>query len=286
MKTALLLLAFLGQAGTAPPDVPLADPTPDFPLHVHLISARFGADTVREYRSLQGEMRGGPGYLQATGSYHGFGAGNLLGDTPRGFDYAFDCGAAFVENRQAQDFYQARWKKQDERLEILMQRIGSDHYDICELKLAMKPHPFSDGEASTLRNNSRVPSTALWEDPEVAFTDPDPDYPVHLHVLTTYRRYGTGRTEGYGSANILGDNPQGLDYSYSCAHGFLANTQADESFQGPWVKPGQRLEILLQRIGSDRVDRCELKVTVKIAPYPAPHIVADTPAGQPVLVRP
>ena len=286
MKTALLLLAFLGQAGSAPPDVPLADPTPEFPLHVHLISARFGADTMRAYRSLQGELRGGPGYLQATGSYHGFGSVNLLGDSPRGFDYAFDCGVPFVENRQPQDFYQARWKKQDQQLEILMQRIGSDHYDICELKLAMKPHPFTDAELSRIRNNSPIPRTERYEDPEVAFTDPDPDYPVHLHVLTTFRRYGAGRTDGYGTANLVGGKPQGVDYTYSCAHGFLVNTQADESFQGHWVKPGQRLEILLQRIGSDRVDRCELRVTVKDAPYPAPHIEVEAPAGRPVLVRP
>ena len=284
MKSAVLLLAFFGQLGAAAPDVPLADPTPDFPLHVHVIATRYGTDTVRAYRSIQGEMRGGPGYLRPTGSYHGYGSGNLLGNTLRGFDYTFDCNAPFSENLQPQDFYQARWKKQDQSLEILMQRIGSDHYDICELKVAIKQHPFSDTPA--VWSGAPLSSSNLWDDPEVAFTQPDPNYPVHLHVLTGYRRYNRDGFEGYGSANLIGTTPQGLDYSYTCPHGFLFNTQADEYFQGYWVKPGQRLEILLQRVGSDHVDRCEINVTLKNAPYQNPQAMVQPPANRPAFAKP
>ena len=98
MRSAILILAFFGQFSSRPPDVSLADPTPDFPLPVHLIATRYGTDTTRAYRSIQGELRGGPGYLRPTGSYRGYGSGNLLGEPTRGFDYTFDCPAPFAEN--------------------------------------------------------------------------------------------------------------------------------------------------------------------------------------------
>ena len=40
------------------------------------------------------------------------------------------------------EFYQARWKKPNRKLEILMQRIGSDHVDKCELDVALKQVPY------------------------------------------------------------------------------------------------------------------------------------------------
>jgi len=267
MRSAVLLLAFFGQFSSRPPDVPLPDPTPDFPLHVHLIATRYGTDTIRAYRTVQGELHGGPGYLRPTGSYHGYGSGNLLSEPLRGFDYTFDCPAPFTENTQPQDFYQARWKKQDQSLEILMQPVGSDHDEVCELKVAMKAHPFNPAQAPTIWSNVPLSSSDQWENPDVAFTDPDPDYPVHLHVISSFRRFSRTGFEGYGSANLVGDVPQGLDFTYSCGRGFLFNTQQDEYFQGYWVKPNQRLEILLQRTGSDKVDRCDINVTLKNAPY-------------------
>jgi hypothetical protein len=270
MKIAVLLLALFAQFSTAPQDVPLADPTPEFPLHVHLFSARYGTDTIRQWRSPQAQMRGGPGYLQPTGSFHGYGTGNLLGADPRGFDYSFDCSKPFAENVQPQDFYQARWKKQDQRLEILMQRIGSDHADICELKVALKPRPFLDGDPPPAGSGSSLSASNLWEDPDVAFTEPDPDYPVHLHVITNRRGYDRAGSSGYGTADIVGAPsaaPQGLDYTFTCPRGFLANSQRDEFFEGRWIKPGLRMEILTQRLGTDKVDRCQINVTMKTAPY-------------------
>jgi len=128
MKTvvlSLLPLAFAGslcaQRYTAPPDVPATAPNPDFPLHLRILRNRWN---------------------YVGGAYEGFGRADLLGDKPTGLDYTFACGEPFLHNAQPSEFYQARWKKQDQKLEILMQKVGSDHLQKCELKVTLKPEPY------------------------------------------------------------------------------------------------------------------------------------------------
>lgn len=280
MKATVLVLALFaaatyGLATPAPaqfqprmPAVPLPTPDPDFPLRLHILTIRWGSDTMHLYRSLQGELRGGPGYYQPTGSAHGFGTANLLGDNPQGLYYAFDCGSAFQPNDQPQDVYQARWKHPNQSLELLMQPVGSDRGQLCELKVSPRTLPFDPAFARTALPGSTL-SGPLWNEPEVAFTDPAPDYPLHLHILTGYRRLYTGNAQGYGTANLAADGApvQGVDYNYTCSHGLIPNAQPNEFFQGHWVKKDQRMEILLQRIGSDHVDRCELNISLKPTPY-------------------
>jgi len=279
MKPGLILLALAAIAYTAnaqrivriqpipvtthSPDTPVPDPDPGFPLHVHIGAARWGGPSP---------------------SYHGYGTGNLLGDPMQGFDFVYGCDVPFVENRQFDAFYQARWKKQGESLEILMQRIGTDHEDLCELKIAYKAVPFTSVNGARLENGSPTLRSSVmdWQ-PDVAYLDPDPDYPVRLHVLMDYWRYD-GAAHGYGSANLLDDPATGLDYTYDCGFGFLPNTQVQEVYQGRWIKPGAKLEILLQRMGSDKVDRCELNVTLKNTPYADDSAV--TPASAPATAQP
>jgi hypothetical protein len=262
----------LSPATSRPPDIPFVEPDADFPLRVHLFSARFGQDSVHLYRTLRGEMNGGPGYYQSTASYHGFGTGNLLGDPTRGFDFDFDCGSSFVENRQPQEFYEARWKRQDESLEILMLPVGSDRADTCELRLTFKAHPF-DPAIPPVLPSATLSANAFWHPPDVAFAGAAPDYPVRLHILTGVRRDFQSAVQGYGTANLEGDRPQGADYNYECSVGFLPNSQRDDVYLGHWVKLYQRMEILLQRVGSDKIDRCQINLTLKPLPYP------ETPAA-------
>jgi hypothetical protein len=47
-----------------------------------------------------------------------------------------------VLNTGKNEFYQARWKKQDRQLQLLMQRIGSDHLDKCDLDVSYKAQPY------------------------------------------------------------------------------------------------------------------------------------------------
>jgi hypothetical protein len=127
MKSILLAILLFLTAGslfaqfTAPPDVPATTPNPDFPLRVRIFGNRWN---------------------HVRGNYQGFGRGDLLGDKPRGFDYTYSCNEPFLHNALKQEFYQARWKKQNLKLEILMQRVGSEHLDRCELKVALKPVPY------------------------------------------------------------------------------------------------------------------------------------------------
>lgn len=119
MKVALLLpLAFLLQINT--PDGPATNPNPQFPLHVEVIQTQA---TARRNGST------------------GFGRGNLLGSPAKGIDFTYECSAAIL-NTNKNEFYQARWKKQDRRLELLMQRIGSDHLDKCDIDISYKAHPY------------------------------------------------------------------------------------------------------------------------------------------------
>ncbi|HZL25465.1 MAG TPA: hypothetical protein VFC39_02925 [Acidobacteriaceae bacterium] len=121
MKTALLLFAFLFPHTVSPPSGPALTPNAQYPVHVHLFLAKAsGSD----------------------GSYHGFGRGDILGASPQGFDYSFSCSEPFLANGVSREFYQGKWKKQDQKLEILMQRIGSDHLDRCDLQVALKPKPY------------------------------------------------------------------------------------------------------------------------------------------------
>jgi hypothetical protein len=115
---ALFLLAFLGQAPA--PDSPATAPHPDYPLHVRILLTK-----------ASGNRNG----------FTGFGRGNLLDPTLKGIDFTYDCGEAFLNNGPAES-YQAKWKKPDRQLEILMQRIGSDHLDRCQLNIAYKAEPY------------------------------------------------------------------------------------------------------------------------------------------------
>lgn len=119
MKAVLTLpLAFLLQIST--PDGPATAPNLEFPLHVQVIqtqatSGRFGS--------------------------RGFGRGNVLGAPEKGIDFTYECSSAIL-NTGKNEFYQARWKKQDRKIELLMQRIGSDHLDKCDLEVALKAEPY------------------------------------------------------------------------------------------------------------------------------------------------
>ena len=117
-----LLLLFL-QFGPTPPRVPATQPDPGYPLRVHLIVVK------------------SQGYA---GDYRGFGRGDILAPGgPIGFDYTDSCGSPFMNNRQPGEFYQARWKKQDYKLEILLQDIGSSRLSRCELQVSLKQHPYN-----------------------------------------------------------------------------------------------------------------------------------------------
>ena len=126
-------------------------------------------------------------------------------------------------------------------------------------------------------------AAAQWEPPGVASTTPNPDYPLHLRVLSqgerVHNRFGV---HSFGRADLLGNPVRGVDYTFDCYTAFLHNASG-EFYQGRWKKPDQKIEILIQRVGSNHVDKCELNVTMKAEPYgrygppPPPAPAPSTP---------
>jgi len=128
MRHILLCLAFLvttlsafAQSFNEPPDVPATRSAADFPLHVHIFGVHWN---------------------RINGFYEGYGRGALLGPSPQGLDYTFSCAQPFLHNPGKAEFYQGRWKKENQRLEILMQKVGGDKEQKCELKTSVKPQPY------------------------------------------------------------------------------------------------------------------------------------------------
>ena len=237
------------------PDGAVDDPNPDFPLHVQIATIRFGG---------------------ATGEYHGYGSGNILeGSTGKGFDYTFECSVPFTASQIAAQSYEARWKKQPFKLELLMGRVGSDHKDTCTLQIALEPKAFDPADATPVPHGLSTRLIHLYNAPDVAFTNPDPDYPVRFHVISTDRQQFNPHANGSGTGNLLGSGPndpaRGAVFSYACGPGFLPNSQHTGFYWGRWVEQDRRLEILLQRTGSDKVDRCLLKTTVNAQPFDQKH---------------
>jgi hypothetical protein len=100
---------------------------------------------------------------------------------------------------------------------------------------------------------------------------PDPGYPVHVRILLAKSLGTNGTYHGVGSGNILATAPgmpvRGFDFTDSCSTAFNPNDQPDEFYQARWKKDGQKIEILMQRIGGSRTSRCELNLTLKDRPY-------------------
>jgi hypothetical protein len=102
--------------------------------------------------------------------------------------------------------------------------------------------------------------------PDGPATAPDPDYPLHVQVLLTKANAGRYGATGFGRGNILGPPRRGIDFTYECSTPFF-NNGPQEFYQARWKKPDAKLEILMQRTGSDKLDKCELAIAYKAAPY-------------------
>jgi hypothetical protein len=258
--------------GAVPPDVPIKAPDPSFPLRVHLLTARFGG---------------------LGGVYHGYGSGNLVdARATLGFDYGFECVVPFVANEGPGDTYQARWTDSQYGLEILMAEAGVDQprAQTCTLHLALKKRPFEPANTAALTHGVSYSLRKRWQDPDFAYEEPQLDYPLHFHVVDGQRTEDDSADHGSGTANLsdpAAQTQQGAEFSYNCSYGFLTNSQITGFYQGRWVKPGSELEVLLQRPGSDKVDKCTVEVNLRPQTYPeSHHIPLSTQASAGRVGRP
>lgn len=124
---------------------------------------------------------------------------------------------------------------------------------------------------------------AFHEMPRVTWSTPNPDYPLKVRVLTSDRHQERHSsliyTNSYGSANILGTPNVGLDYTSTCAGGFIHNQESGEYYQGKWKKQDREIEILVVETGQNHPEKCKIDVTLKPAPYskdnPPPRLVTS-----------
>jgi len=115
-----LFLSMLGQP--EPPNGPATKPQPDYPVQLRILETH---------------------WTRNLGTYTGYGRADLLGPDIRGLDFTFECSEPFLWNTLHGEFYQAKWKKPDQQLEILVQRVGSEHLSHCTLKTSLKSAPYS-----------------------------------------------------------------------------------------------------------------------------------------------
>jgi len=246
--------------GEVPPNVPVVDQDSGFPLRVHLLTARWGG---------------------IDGVYHGYGSGNLLDASgAKGFDFGFQCEVPFIPNQGADETYQARWKVSPYQLEILTVGAGVDQprSHTCTLRVALEERPFEPANTAALSHG--VPSSLRkrWQDPDFAYEERQLDYPIRFHVVDGQRMEDNATDHGWGTANLSEPGgqaaAQGADYTYDCSYGFLTNSQLSSFYQARWVRPGSELEVLLQRPGSDKIDKCTVEVVLKPQPYPQSRHIA------------
>jgi hypothetical protein len=258
-----------------PAEFPALDRDPNFPLRVHLLTARFGG---------------------IGGVYHGYGSGNLLGGNgAQGFDYGFECDAPFVANESPSDFYQARWKGSPYKLEILTAEVGvsEPREHTCTLSLAMEQKPFEPANTAVLSHGVSSAMRKRWGNPDFAYELPDPDYPIHFHVVDGLRTEDDFADHGWGAANLSDPLEQtgvlGADFTYSCSYGFITNAQLSGFYQARWVTMGSEIEVLLQRPGSDKVDKCKVQVNIRPQAYPESRNIAgmdDAPSPRASALAP
>ena len=121
------------------------------------------------------------------------------------------------------------------------------------------------------------------EPPDVPATVPNPEYPLHVRILNSHWNWmGRQGVHGFGRANLLTTPAIGIDYTYSCDEPFLHNQEPGEFYQAKWKKQDQEMTLLLQKVGSNKTQKCDVKVALHDVPYGRPEVATpQTTASQP-----
>ena len=87
----------------------------------------------------------------------------------------------------------------------------------------------------------------------------DPAYPLRVRILG--RNIG-GSGTFWGRGDVFSPAEQGFDYQTDCSTPFM-RSEGDERYSARWKKQDKELEILISRIGTNRSEKCALKVDLK-----------------------
>jgi hypothetical protein len=241
---ALLFMLLQNQA----PAVPAIVTDPEYPLRVQLAQTGGSSGTFQKLSA--------------------WGHGNVLGPPTAGFDFTADCNERFAPRPEAEQYFRARWKKQGERLEILIQEFGASRISRCELKVAMQEQPY---ELNATGSAPRLGSIMPIARPAVPVTEPDPNFSLRVQLwvrtMGSSSQFGS-HAEGYG--NVMGDTPVGFDFANTCPVRLSFGRNGGDVYQARWVEKGLRLEVLVQEVGTRQKNVCEMDVGMKAEPYSAP----------------
>jgi hypothetical protein len=191
----------------------------------------------------------------------------VLGPPEEGFDYTEDCNQRFAMRPEGDQYFRARWKKNGQRLEILIQELGSSRITACELKVAMREEPY---DLNPVRPSLRV-LPMMSARPAVPVTEPDANFPLRLQLWVTSSGMSSqsgAHAEGFG--NVIGPPAQGFDFANTCPIRLPMGRNSTDVYQAKWVEQGLRLGVLLQEVGTRQESVCEMDVGMKAAPYDAP----------------
>ena len=81
--------------------------------------------------------------------------------------------------------------------------------------------------------------------PDIALPDPDPEFPVRVHLFNVGWNGAGLANHGFGTGNIISaGKEQGFDYAFECSFPFMPNAAPGDTYQARWKKSTYRLEIL------------------------------------------
>ena len=91
----------------------------------------------------------------------------------------------------------------------------------------------------------------------------NPTYPLRLRILTRNTSRGPyGGLRTWGRADLFSPQEQGVDYESECSQ-YLMATVGEQRYSARWKKPNNELELLVSRVGTDKADKCTVKVNLQ-----------------------
>lgn len=206
--------------------------------------------------------------------YRGTGHGNVDdGVAVHGFDFSYECGFRLERTIEGQA-YPGKWVKPQSRLKLLTGVIGEKDFRECELKTSLREEVYilKSGRLATV-SQQEYQRWRAEEKSSGAMKDLSA-YPVMVRFLEATWNYDpslpSGRFQGNGRGNVYDRSVgRGFEFTYDCS---LRLSPGRTSYHAKWLKPEQRLEVLIPKPGtSDQFRSCTVETALKDDLFPMPQ---------------
>ena len=173
---------------------------------------------------------------------------------------------------------------------IIIQQIGKPRASLCELRVTLQQTPYRLYNPAVNASSGGGFRSLAQAPPNIPAIAPDPDFPLRIQIQVLRGMYSSmngNHTEGRG--NVLGSPNIGFDFYDSCDQRLPMGFNSNQYFQARWKKQDTTLEILLQEVGSNKISRCDIELTIQPQPYDlsrGPRPPSARPLHQPLRHRP